>query len=386
MVKARPAARTQVVLATDDHAGLMAEFFRTVWDPAATAEGVVRGRHEAARTNPASQGKLAPTFIVIADGRAVGYVTTIPGRIWSEGQEFMGYWLKGLMVLPEYQNGPIGFLLLKEAVRQLDTVLFGMAVALPARKLFLALGFQDLGAVPNRIAILAPRTVAHRLDLRALNLSRLPAWLPSAMDFARRIGVDRLGGVLAGGLRASWAGVGAIGSLGLSRESEGATWEESEVDEIWTAMRKKMGAGAVRDGAYLKWRYQDHDPGQYQVVTVRRSGRLAALAAVKLPRGDDPRLQGIRVASLSDLIHDPDDPAAGVAALRAAEDAARSMEAHALLTGATSRAMLRLLTRRGCLPVPGNVHLLLRGPAGVSLPATLGEWWITRGDGESDGF
>jgi hypothetical protein len=37
------------------------------------------------------------------------------------------------------------------------------------------------------------------------------------------------------------------------------------------------------------------------------------------------------------------------------------------------------------VPLPGNLHFLARDPqGGYGLPNALGEWWLTRGDGEAD--
>jgi GNAT superfamily N-acetyltransferase len=377
-------ARTRVVRVTEEHVGLLAEFFRAVWDPEAEPEAVLQARREDARTNPAARGVPSPTFIVVAGGRAVGFVTTIPGRVWANGREWQGFWLKGLMVLPEFRNGPVGFLLLKEAVRQLEGVLFGMVVAPAARKLFQALGFADVGVVRQRLAPLDGSTIAHRLDLEALGIRGLPGWFPRVLSAARRTGLDRLSGWAAGATRRLWAGVGSLESRGLSLATERAGWEIPEGDQLWATMRQEIDAGAVRDGAYLRWRYQGPD---YELVTVRRGGRLVAIAAVKRPREEpDSRLRGIRVATLSDLVYDPNDQAAGLGGLVAAERAARAMGAHALLGGATAEAVHRLMARRAYLPVPANLHFVLRGPADSGLPTTLDRWWVTRGDGESDGF
>jgi hypothetical protein len=152
-------------------------------------------------------------------------------------------------------------------------------------------------------------------------------------------------------------------------------------------MRVRSFTGAVRDGGYVRWRYDGADAETYETVTIRKSGELRAIAAIKRPRDEaDPRLRGIRVATLSDLIYDPMDQSAGLAALAGAERVAKGLNAHALLAGATSPALLGLLRRRGYISIPGNVHCLVRCPAGTAAVPALSQWWVTRGDGESDGF
>lgn len=378
--------RTEVLIAREEHAEILAGFFRSVWDPRATAKGVLASREREARENPAARGVPPPTFLVVAEGKCIGFVTTIPGMIWAEGKEVQGYWLKGLMVLPEFRNGPVGFLLLKEAVRHLDGYLFGMAVAPAARKLFQALKFTDLGAVPNRLVPLAPATIARRLDLGALNISGLPGWVSPLVRFGRRAGLDRLGGAMLGLVRDGYAGLASRSARTLMAHTRQA-WNEEEVSRIWSRMREGMTAGAVRNGGYFRWRFAGTDAESYETVTVRKSGELLSIAAIKRPRDEaDPRLRGIRVATLSDLVYDPADQPAGLAALIGAEQVAKEMGAHALLAGATGQSLLGLLRRRGYASIPGNVHCLVRAP-GVPAPVpSLDKWWVTRGDGESDGF
>jgi len=52
------------------------------------------------------------------------------------------------MVLPEYRNGPIGYRVLKELVGQLRRSVV-LTVAPASVRLFEALGYANLGVVPN---------------------------------------------------------------------------------------------------------------------------------------------------------------------------------------------------------------------------------------------
>ena len=72
------------VLESDDrHAPEIAEFIRTIWNPAATPESVIRSRAEEAARNRAEPGVPPPTFIALQGGRVLGYVTSIPVRLWD---------------------------------------------------------------------------------------------------------------------------------------------------------------------------------------------------------------------------------------------------------------------------------------------------------------
>ena len=112
------APRLEIVEATDEHAAEVAEFIRAVWNPSATAARrcvAVGG----GALNTAEPGVPPPTWIALQAGRVLGYVTTIPVRFWDGERSWPAYWIKGLMVLPEYRNGPIGYAVMKAAIGRL---------------------------------------------------------------------------------------------------------------------------------------------------------------------------------------------------------------------------------------------------------------------------
>src|SRR5262245_38205251 len=159
----RAGRRVEVVQAGEQHMEIVAEFFRAVWDRQATADGVRAARRHDAAANPGALGEEAPTFLVLLDGRVVGFVSTIPFLLWNGVDERQAYWIKGLMVLPEHRNGPIGFMVLKEALRYLPCAT-SLTVASASRRLFEALGFRNLGLLRNYLRLLRPVRVAARVD------------------------------------------------------------------------------------------------------------------------------------------------------------------------------------------------------------------------------
>src|SRR5439155_18094383 len=157
----------EVMLATDEHAGLIATFYREAWGQATTAESVLSARRQAAAENVVAPGEAPPTAIVLEGSRVIGYCGSIPQRLWDGVAEHPAYWVKGLMVLPEYRGGPIGFLVVKELAKQLPRATI-LVVAPAARRLFSALGWTDLGAVANFVRLLRPARAARRLDVAEL--------------------------------------------------------------------------------------------------------------------------------------------------------------------------------------------------------------------------
>lgn len=379
-------ARLEILEADDCHADAIADFIRAVWTPNATAASVRAARAESAGRNVAEPGLPPPTWLAMRAGMVVGYVTTIPIRIWDGRRDWPGYWIKGLMVLPEFRNGPIGYALMKTAVARLPRS-GGLAVAAPARRLFGALGYSDLGAIPNWVRPLAPGRMLHRLDVDALGMASIPAWAPALLKFGRATGLAALAG---------WAGGVMLRGLAAARRSGGPrlTWTPfdprshgKELDDLWGRVCPAFPSGVVRDRAYLAHRYPVGAGSPYEWLAVREGPLLAGIVVLRQPRAEgDPRLGGIRVATLVDMLYDPARPALGMALLGAVERAARALEADAILGTASAPAHTTLFRRQFYLPISGNVHFLFRDVTaqGPDFGRTLSAWWLTRGDGNSD--
>jgi hypothetical protein len=364
----------------------LAEFFGRAWNSSVDAAGVLLDRAAAARANVADAGIVPPAFGVFHQDRLVGYVGSIPARVWTAGTEEPAYWIKGLMVLPEHRNGPVGFAVAKAAAQRLPLSM-SMTVTPAACRLFVALGYRDHGPVPNYLRLLNPGRVVEGLDLDRLGLTGVPGWARSLVRVGQHPGAARLMGAAAA------IGLGAIawvGSLpGLALDAEPGTPPEEELDGLWSRSREGLGACVIRDGRYLTSRYGAEHPESdwYRWITVRRSDGLAALAIVRRPGGGDERLGGLRMATLVDLVVSRGDRAAGLAVLRGAEAVARAEKADGLVATMSSPRARALLRRRAYLSIPGNVHFLTReaGRAERRWPDRLEDWWITRGDGQSDG-
>lgn len=356
--------RIEVVEADDRHVEALAEFYRKVWDPEASGAGVRAARRSAAN-NPVTPGTAPPTFVCLRNDRVIGFVTTLPVRMHTGGVERVGHWVKGLMVSPEHRNGPVGMLVLRHAIRQLGLV--GAMVVQPApRRLFEALGFTDVGVIPNHVRVLRAEHFLRAARLRPL------AWL---------------GGLAARAATTAWTAFSepAKRSAGTTRCSIEPPAEE-ELNTLWQRARGGIEAGSARDGASLRWRYGLTGGGLYHWVTVRSPMGLTGVALLRAPREEgDPRLRGIRVATLSDLLFAPRDSATGLALLAGAEGRAHSLGADAVLCSAAHRRIHGVLHRRAFVPIPGNVHFLLRDPdhPGDGVPS-IEDWWLTRGDSNAD--
>lgn len=380
------ARKLEIVRADDSHAEALAEFIRIVWDPAATADSVRAARAAGARNNVAELGVAPPTWIAIRGGQVLGYVTTLSARFWDGTRDWPGYWMKGLMVLPEFQSGPIGYHVLKAAADALP-LSGGLAVAPAARRLFTALGYKDCGAIDNWIRPLRPARIVQRVDVSRLGLSRMPTWMPRVVHIARATGLAAAAGLSAGWALQATAAARRAGTAGFSTELLNPVQHASDVAELWRRSAAALGSAVVRNPEYLIPRYPIGPDGHYRWVGVRRAGALAGLAIIRTPRETaDERLRGIRVATLSDLLLDPADAKSGLALLGAVERTARDLDADAIVASTSAPSMVRHLRRQWYVPLGGSIHLLFRSSdaSGAKLGDNVQDWWLQRGDGGSD--
>src|SRR5689334_2255069 len=162
-----------VVRISDEESDAVAHFMQRAWNANITGASVRRARAEASRRNPIAPGTDIPAVVYLHEGNAIGHLGTIPVKFWNGRFETPGYWLKGLMVLPEHRNGPVGFNVLKELLRHVE-VCGAMVVAPPVMRLFKALGFVDCGAVRDYVALLRPARVASAVDIANMDLG-IPA-------------------------------------------------------------------------------------------------------------------------------------------------------------------------------------------------------------------
>lgn len=376
--------RIGIVAATDGHAEAMAAFFRAVWTPSATAESVLAARASSAAQNRVAPGTPPPTWLATRGNEVIGYVTTIPVRFWDGLTEVPGHWLKGLMVLPEFRNGPIGHAVLKAASQALERS-GGLAAAPPARRLFSALGYTDLGAIQNLVRPLALGRMLRQLARGGADGVPTPAWASRLLVIGRLPLLPEAFGGLAGLVLRLRAMVGRLGS-GMIAVAVGEPPPASELDDLWSRFRRSTGSATVRDGRYLLDRYPTGPGTGYTWVTARRSGRLVGVAILRKPGAStDSRLQGLRIATLVDLVDDPADAPAIAALVHGTEGQARELAADALLASASAPRLQRALRRQCYFAIGGNVHLLLRpAPGDGGFARDLRDWWLTRGDGQAD--
>ena len=112
------------------HRELVTEFFRREWGgDRPLAEGAER------RTPDPS----VPQWVCLRGDEAIGYLGTIPTTLYMAGAPVAAHWLKGFWVTEQYRGGPVGHLLVEQALEELGVV--GSQVVAPAaRRVLEALG------------------------------------------------------------------------------------------------------------------------------------------------------------------------------------------------------------------------------------------------------
>lgn len=363
----------------------LADFFHAIWGSEGTGDEVAAARAAAASNNPTEPGIEVPEFVFLLNEKVIGYLGTVPVSFWNGRVETPTYWLKGFMVHPDHRNGPVGFNLLKEALKTIGPS-GAIAAAPAARRLFTAVGFAECGPIPNFVSVLRPSRFMSLIDLEAFG-SHIPKPAVRTLVLAQRAGLMKVAGAIAWLAQGAWKGAHGEARTGYQLQCDGVLPASAELNALWTAARSDMKSAAVRDGTFLPWRYHPARGDQYEAASVRDgTGRLVAVAVVRKPaEAGDERLRGVKVAVLSDVLFTASDAAAGAVVLRGAEQIALRMGADALLCSATAPDVKRALRRRAYLSIPANVFLLVRDPGGsLGLSAKSDDWWVTRGDCKAD--
>jgi hypothetical protein len=373
----KPSVRkVEIITATPEHWPLLEAFFKSVWSSGAPSDmgGSAPGGSEA-RPEP------SPSSIAIQDGRVIGYLGTLPLRLWDGQGQQVGHWYKGFMVVPEFRNGPLGFGLVKEAAKHLPITLV-ITVQPASWRLFQAAGLHHLGALDNRLRLLRPGRVLKLLDPKRIGLGRLPYGIEGGLKIAQRLGLAGIAGAAAGGVLAGWSAVrGSPPKRVTTRAVD--TIDAPDYDGLWSRVCPPIRFAQVRDSEYVRRRYAGNH-STYSLIEARDGRELVGFAAVRHPRADaDPRLTGLSIAVLSDLLFHPQRRDIALAVLKSAERTALALGADALLCSASHPALLASLTARGYVRIPATLQFLARLDGGRD-PGSLSDWWLLRADGNSD--
>ena len=359
-------------------------FFRSVWP-----ETDLPGDTAAADSQTIATLDLgnSPSVVAVDGERVIGYLGTLPLRLWDGTAERPGHWFKGFMVLPEFRNGPIGFGLVKEAIKHVPIALV-ITVQPASWRLFKAMGMTHVGVLQNRLRLLNPTRVLATIDIDRIGLPSIPRAAIWTLKLSQRVGIASAAGAVARSALAGWSLLFGSRSRGTKTEVAQRI-DYADYDKLWTRSRTTLRFSQVRDGEYVRSRYGNSgrgDESPYVLLEARDDKDLIGFAAVRRPRrGGDPRLPGLAVAVLADMLVAGDRTDAIYSLLAGAERTAHDLGTDALICSASHPWLLTALSARGYVRIPATLQFLARfEPSAGGKIGPLSDWWLLRADGNAD--
>ena len=256
----------------------VAELSRAVYGVDRTAESI-RWLYE---QNPAG-----PCAFWLAEDRPGSRVVALrpvfPWRLSVGGRAIQSAQAGDAMTHPSYRGQGLFSALVKSAWTELReaNVPFGFSFSNPGSLSVYRKIVVGSGPRAGTHVVLQFRRMVYPLSLR-LARERFPA--PSAL-------VDRLDVAYRAFRRHRWTPAGGFTPFEVERFDE-------EFDDLWARVSSQYGVLTVRDSKYLNWRFVDSPSGRYEVIGLRRHGRLAGYVAFEL--------DGCGTGSIADLFAVPD--------------------------------------------------------------------------------
>lgn len=202
-------------------------------------------------------------------GEVVGILGGIPFVMNCLGHLSQGIWLANYLVRPDYRRGALALRLLNLFRQPPFTVTIAFGVSTAAVPLYTAMRAHVLENIPRHVVIF-PESVERVSDLLRLAYPEWPASRAHALAMALRCQQNFAGG-----------------------DRYGTTLPERWDTQDWPQWAT-CTVGAVRDTAYLRWRYQNHPDFTYSMLTVPE-GERTGLAIWRLetihratPQGREP--------------------------------------------------------------------------------------------------
>jgi len=297
------------------------------------------------RPGPAGE---SPRAVAVAGDRVVGHAGATALRFVLDGATVRGGYSVAAMTDPELRGRRLSFRMGEHLYRRMEERGFAFVAGFSNRNSFRLftgpLARTPLVPFPWCVRPLGPLAL-----LRALR--RAPAPPPLDDASVRRV-VD----------------VAAQGGIALSL----AAPDDPRFDAVWARVAPTVRVGAVRDAAFVAWRYGTRPDAGYRLVVAERAGEPLGWIGYRRMA-----LRGVLAAFLVDCVIAPEARDAGRALLRAACAIARA-DGAALLSALRPSAgpAHDALRRAGFVRVPERLHpqlirLSVRGLGAWAPCATL---------------
>ena len=328
-----------------------------------------------------------PTFLFLKGEKAVGHVSTIPVQLWAGGEMRPAHWLVGFMVLPEFRNGLVGPLLIKEANRRLDIAL-SLHVESTVLRIMTGLKWVHKGVIPQYLRILNAIAVMQNLQLSGVDaisstrggvIGIVRSWMQHPL--ARR--AAGWGLAMAQSL---WVALMCLFRPGLMPHE---VVEEEQFDEsyteLWQGVSSHVQAALVRDQAYLKARYGSKMK-RYRLLACRNGKQLLGYCIIKMKAFEgDARMGNMKIGTIVDGLYDPNMPSTWQALLNAALLRFKQERTDVVLCTASLLSLRKVLVANGFVSIPGNLNFTYHSRTATPLDQiSLESWHLMRGDSDAD--
>ncbi len=372
------------------HEGLaepLRRFAQRVWNGERPTRPRIEASVHASPQNEDTRPQRSPTFLFLKDEDVIGHIATHAVRLLLDTQVAPAYWVVGFMVLPEFRNGLIGPLLIKEVNRTLDLAMT-LHVEEPVLRIFKGLGWKHLGVVPQYVRVLNPWSLLKNIRMdRMAFLGKLGG--EGSGRLACLISHRLIRPAVATGCALVDKVCSGVTSLLRPCVAPGSVTEEEQFDAsydtLWANVGAKYGTLVVRDRAYLEARY-GQQMGRYRLLACRREDKLMGYCILRTKQfRDEPRMGNARMGSIIDCLFDPDEPGTFQLLLREAMQAFIREGVDVVFCSASHSTLRRLLLLNGFLRIPGSLNFAYYDRAGILSPEVdLDSWHLMRGDSDAD--
>jgi len=296
---------------------------------------------------PACREAPSEMWVAELDGGIVGFLASFPVRMQLGGAVQLVYHDCDLIVAPQVRRGGVGQQLVEAYDRFANPLSNALAYAAANGRIRERLGYRPVHAVPIALRPYDAAAIAAYLGLA----QRLPRTLAPAAHVATAV------------LGVAFTAANRLRSprLPAERTVDRVSRAGEEFDTLWSRCAPRFPFAAVRDRAWVEWRFLDDPIFADTVLAARdRRGALTGYLAFRVTARPD-----LRVGRILDLFAPPDDVATIDALLHRALELTRADRAD-LVSCVGLHPTIRRRVRR----------YLYVTPARLDRPA----WFLWKGD------
>ena len=292
--------------------------------------------------NPFFLGDDLPVWLCDLEGKAAGYLGTIPVKLKAGPRKINAAWAVDFKVLSEYRKKGQGMLLVREANQYFDAFL-AIGGTDMSSNLFTKMGWVCLGKVPYYIKVW-DAGMPMNLFFRIYNCLKKPIQ-PKGIE-ARRMGDF-----------------------------------EDEADIFWKEIEDFYKIAVPRDKAYLNWKY-DKQPGlDYVKFRAVRDNKLCGYIVTRVVKSGHSKTDGLIV----DIIVRPDDKDAIRALVFAALEYLKSEDCSMARFCINNKEIERVIASCGFIRRRPRMRFFVKkNIEGLEEIYDMNSWHITAGDSDTD--